>query len=256
MEGCKLWIVGWNFGQPRFQGPLQIHGTKCPVVRHEFVAALEQACRNETKIWDAIESSLPIWLLGNGEDITLTDEACVTLSAIAFERLLRPIRGANEFARAFACLWAPFHRTTVSAAKRVKADPKFEFEQQSWQICQKWAKELYEERNVFSHHRRHKDVATNWTPQQHLVLAAYAYPLTVKLLLERDNAYKLTSDDRGCCNALDALLDRWDPRAEDLLNNEEDWNTYDHYGKPTWSTIVGVERAVQKMAHGDEALKT
>jgi hypothetical protein len=90
-------------------------------------------------------------LLGNGEDITLTDEACVTLSAIAFERLLRPKPKAKEFARAFASLWSPFHRTTVAQAKRVKADPKFGDEQQSWPVCQKWAKELYEERNVFSH---------------------------------------------------------------------------------------------------------
>ena len=220
------------------------------------MAALEQARRNETEIWDAIEFSLPIWLLGNGEDITLTEEACVTLSAIAFERLLRPKPTAKEFASEFACLWSLFNRTTVAQAKRVKADPKFEDEQQSWPVCQKWAKELYEERNVFSHHRRYKDVATNWTPWQHLVLAAYAYPLTVKLLLERANIYKLSSDERGCCHALDALLDRWEPRAEDPFNSEEDWSVYDdRYGKPTWSTIVGFERAVQQLTDCDKAFQ-
>jgi hypothetical protein len=251
-RGGEQWTAGWKFGQPLFQEPLQIRGTKCPDIPPGFVSALEQARRNETETWDAIESSLPIWLLSNGEDMTLTDNACVTLSAIAFERLLRP--KAKEFARAFACLWSPFHRTTVARAKRVKADPRFGDKQQSWPVCQKWAKELYEERNVFSHHRRHEDLATSWTPQQHLVLAAYAYPLTVKLLLERDNAYKLSSDDRGRCNALDALLDRWDPRAEDPLNNEEDWSEYDNrYGKPTWSTIVGFERAVQELTACDKA---
>jgi hypothetical protein len=236
---------GLKFGDFVFQEPLQVHRTGCPEIPGRFVAALEQARRDETETWDAIEASLPIWLLGNSEDMTLSDEACVTLDAIAFERLLRPKPSAQEFAKAFGCLWSQFGRTTVASARRVKADPKFKDEQQSWLVCQKWARELYEERNVFSHHRRHAHVATNWTPGQHLVLAAYTYPLTVKLLLERDGTYTLSDEERGCCFALDPLLDRWKPRAHDPLNNEEDWDSYDdRYGRPTWSKIVGIERAM------------
>jgi hypothetical protein len=159
-----LMIGGWTFGDVVFQEPPQVHGTKCPEIPHEFVAALEQARRDQGEIWDAIEESLSIWLLGNGEDITLSDDACVTLCAIAFERLLRPRRSAKEFAEAFARLWSNFQRTILADAKRVKADPKYKDEQQTWPVCQKWAKELYEERNVFSHHRRHDDLATNWAP--------------------------------------------------------------------------------------------
>jgi hypothetical protein len=238
-----LMTGGLKFGDFVFQVPLQAHGTNCPAIPGRFLAALEQARRDETETWDAIEASLPIWLLGNSEDTTLS--ACVTLDAIAFERLLSPKPSAQEFARAFGCLWSQFGRTTVASARRVKADPKFKDDQQSWLVCQKWARELYEERNVFSHHPRHADIATNWEPSQHLVLAAYTYPLTIKLLLERDGMYALCEEERGCCFALDPLLDRWEPRAQNLLNEEEDWDSYDdRYGRPTWSRIVGIEQAV------------
>jgi hypothetical protein len=248
----ELWIGGWDFGEALFQEPLQVHGTKCPDIPNRFVAALEQARRNENEIWDLIEASLPIWLLGNGEDSTLSHDACVTLCAIAFERLLRPERNALEFAKAFARVWSPFQRTSLSTARRVKPDSRFEDEQQSWSVIQKWARELYEERNVFSHHRRHDDLTTNWQPWQHLVLAAYAYPLTIKLLLEQAGLYRLSADERGCCYALDALLDRWEPRAEDPLNKGQDWSRYDdRYGQPTWSTIVSFE--VEEMADQEEA---
>jgi hypothetical protein len=50
----ERWTAGWKFGQPLFQQPLQIRGTKCPDIPHGFVAALEQARRNETKTWDAL----------------------------------------------------------------------------------------------------------------------------------------------------------------------------------------------------------
>jgi hypothetical protein len=96
-------------------------------------------------------------------------------------------------------------------------------------------------------------VATDWAPWQHLVLAAYAYPLTIKLLLEQAGAYELSADERGCCFALDSLLDRWEPKADNPLNKEEDWDSYDdRYGRPTWSGIVGMERAVQRMLKGSE----
>jgi hypothetical protein len=90
-----LMAGGWNFGQVVFQEPLLVHGTKSPEIPRRFLAALEQARQGEAEIWDAIEASLPIWLLGNSEDITLSDNACVTLCAIAFERLLRPKPGAK-----------------------------------------------------------------------------------------------------------------------------------------------------------------
>jgi hypothetical protein len=248
-----LAIGGWIFGDIVFQEPLQVHRTACPQISGGFVRALDGARRAQTELWDAIEASLPIWLLGNSEEMTLSDEACVMLCAIALERLLRPEPSAKEFAKAFARVWTPFAKTTLAQAKRVKADPKFESKQQSWSVCQKWAKELYEERNVFSHHRRHDGLVTNWAPEQHLVLAAYAYPLTVKLLLEQNGIYTLSADERGRCLALDPLLDRWEPRAENPLNSEEDWIHFDdRYGKPTWSMIVDLECAISKMTNSRE----
>ena len=56
-----------------------------------------------------------------------------------------------------------------------------------------------------------------WTIFEHLLMAAYVFPLAVKLLLEREGHYVLTDTDRGRCWAVDQLLAlaQWTPGVLD-----------------------------------------
>lgn len=68
-------------------------------------------------------------------------------------------------------------------------------------------KELYEARSATAHRGARSEFSQNWSPWQHLVLAAFAYPLTVKLLLAEDGLYAPSVRELGAYEAIDQLLD-------------------------------------------------
>jgi hypothetical protein len=134
------------------------------------------------------------------------------LSALAFERLLSPpgggLKGADDLSRAFATLWKPYTLLTVGVTRKVKPDPDptMAAQQASWAVHRKWIQELYKARNRHAHGGKRTAQSSNWKLWQHVVFAAFAYPLTVKLLLERDQLYQLSARETGACQALDELL--------------------------------------------------
>ena len=130
------------------------------------------------------------------------------LAAIAFERLIEPTKNsAQALASAFADHWAPFAKIRVMDAKRVRPDTKYATVQRDWQLGQKWMKELYEARSAAAHRGTRHELSRNWKTWQHVVIAAFAYPLTVKLRLAEEGLYTLDNRELGACEAFDQLLD-------------------------------------------------
>ena len=125
-RGGGLQIGGLRFKDIVFQRPPQIEGTECRTINNRLLAALNQARRLKAPCVSAIDSSLDAFLLANSETPELDLDSCVMLSAIAFERLLEPLKsGAQETALAFADYWIPFSKVRIANAKRVKPDQKF-----------------------------------------------------------------------------------------------------------------------------------
>ena len=134
-RGGGLQIGGLRFKDVVFQRPPQIEGTSCEAINERLLKALEKAERLKCSAAHAINSSLETFLLANAEAPDLDSDSCVTLSAIAFERLIEPTNNtAQGLASAFADHWAPFVRLTVANAKRIKPDKKYALEQHSWPI--------------------------------------------------------------------------------------------------------------------------
>lgn len=148
---------------------------------------------------------------------------------------------ALDFCEKFASLWAKYGKVTMASARKANPDNnKHRDEQRSWIICKKWAKEFYEQRSSFVHNGDKEELSSNWSVQQHLLLAAFSFPLSVKLLLEKEGQYQLSKTDKSWCHVFEELLNRWDPRAEDPSVNDENW---DEYNRPSWSNIVTSEEA-------------
>lgn len=207
-RGGGLQIGGLRFRDIVFQRPSQIEGTECRTVNDRLLKALKRARRLRAPCVNAIDSSLEIFLLANSETPELDLESCVMLSAMAFERLLEPSKSsAQAVASAFADHWAPFSRIQVAKAKRVRPDEKFAPVQQDWPVHRKWMKELYEARSAAAHRGPRSEFSRNWSAWQHLVIAAFAYPLTAKLRLAEDGFYALSDRELGACDAIDQLLD-------------------------------------------------
>ncbi|MBB3020845.1 hypothetical protein FHR70_003933 [Microvirga lupini] len=176
--------------------------------------ALDKAKSAKIELSERIASSLELFLLGHSETPELSWDTCIMLSAMAFERLLEPKREQGEgtahaLARTFATVWEPFTGQTISDTKgRIKPDndPKFAGAQQNWPLHRKWMKELYEARSSMAHRGNRPKFSQNWKDWQHLVIAAFVYPFTVKLMLAKEGLYQLGDRELGACEALDKLL--------------------------------------------------
>jgi hypothetical protein len=142
------------------------------------------------------------------------------VSAMAFERLLQPPNStAQGVASAFGDYWIPFSRIQIANAKRIRADQKYASDQQDWPLHRKWMKELYEARSAAAHRGPRSEFSQNWAAWQHLVIAAFAYPLMVKLRLAEDGFYSPSDHELGSYEAFDQLLDSnwgngWRKQAE------------------------------------------
>jgi len=209
-RGSSLRIGGLKFEDVLFQCPPHVERTACETVNVQLAKALDRARRSKAPVWDAVSSSLPLFLLGHGETPELNWETCVMLSAIAFERLLEPQQSsALEISKCFAQLWDGHVGVVIKQATRVRADhdPQYAADQQLWPLHRKWMKELYESRSSLAHRGPRAKFRSNWTPAQNIVIAAFVYPLAVKLKLAQTSLYKLTNSELGACDALDHLLD-------------------------------------------------
>jgi hypothetical protein len=207
-RGGGLQIGGLRFKDIVFQRPSQVEGTECGIINDRLLKALKTARRFGTPNAQAIDSSLEVFLLAHSETPELDLESCVMLSAMAFERLLQPSKsGAQAVASAFADYWSPFSRITIADAKRVRPDEQYSSDQQDWPLHRKWMKELYEVRSAAAHRGTRVQFSQNWSAWQHLVIVAFAYPLTVKLMLAEDGFYAPSYRELGACEAIDQLLD-------------------------------------------------
>jgi hypothetical protein len=229
-RGGGLQIGGLRFKDIVFQRPSQIEGTECRTVNNRLLSALKKARRLKAPCASAIDSSLDVFLLANSETPELDLDSCAMLSAMAFERLLEPTKSsAPVLASAFADHWAPFSKIAIANAKRVKPDEKFSTVQQNWPLHRKWMKELYEARSAKAHRGTRSEFSRNWSNEQHLVIAAFVYLLTVKLRLAEDGHYELSNRELGACEAIDQLLDsdwgsgwRRPPEWSNILSHAEE----------------------------------
>lgn len=236
---------GLKFKDVIFQMPLEAYETECPLPSRRFARALNGARTQKTTAWNAIKESLPFFLLGNSETIEMPDETCVLLSALAFERLLqtptKKLNNANDVSKAFGLLWEKYSTLLLADAHRILVDPcvRYGQAQSAWPIHRKWMKELYEARSEQAHGQMNPARSSNWHPQQHIVVAAFVYPLSVKLRLAQEGQYKLDAREQGACEALDKLLD-------------SDWGSgWEH--PPEWSNILSKSEGSREL---DEFLQS
>ena len=208
-RGLSSRTGGLTYDRIIFQQPLQIDYTKLKNdVPSRMLCALESARSSQSPAWKAIESSLGFFLRGHADDQELTDDECVLLSVIAFERLLCP-SGPNalKFSEVFTNIWKSCHDKLLHEAAPIKPDLKYAKAQNEWPIRKKWAKEFYEIRSSVAHQGHRDDRSINWSSEQHLVAAAFSYPLAIKLKLATESRYVLSETELGACDAFDSLLD-------------------------------------------------
>lgn len=235
-RGGSLRVGGRKVTDTVFQQPYQIEGTRCDGVNTRLIQAVIKAEKKAPDLFAAIETALDMFLLGHSEAPELDDHTCIMLSAMAFERLLEPKKsGSVGLAESLADLFQRFPHRLISASSWIKCDnnTKWQAEQLTWPLRRKWMKELYEARSSQAHRGPKPEFSSNFEPEKHMVIAAFVFPLVIKLKLVDAGLYKLSSDEIASCGVLDALID-------------SDWGTgFDN--PPQWPRILDEAQAARSL---------
>lgn len=90
-----------------------------------------------------------------------------------------------------------------------------------------WLKEFYRVRGDFAHGRLTTRQPMAWSALEHLTLAAIAFPLLVRCLLQGAGAYALTRDDVAAVEVFESFADQagFLTAPPDARNSMDSWWT-------------------------------
>jgi hypothetical protein len=206
------WDGGYKHGAFKFNIPVQCSVRDAVDVDEPFLAALDKANSAGSATIQRLRSALPFVELANTDDDLQTEHAEAILMGAAFEQLLAR-DGKYEMAKAFGTLVEKFGSETVATAQKLRPDIEIDTSdaaraaaQPKWWVHRKWLKELYDLRSSMVHEGGHDAHKWGWQLNEHLVMAAFVFPLTIKMLLEQEGHYALSSADEAQCKAIDKLL--------------------------------------------------
>jgi hypothetical protein len=217
---------GYRHGNVKFTLPLQCSLSNRAVVDQALLAALDSAHIADCKTIRRLRYALPFVNLANTDDDQMTEIPEAILMASAFEQILCVCGNAKkyELGEKFGVLFKSFGSVTVAEAKRVRcgieidqSKPDRAAAQPKWWVHRKWMEELYAVRNKSAHKGTTGGKAWGWNPAEHLVMAAWVFPLAVKLLLHGDGHYALSDADNVRCLTVDTLLATTDWAEEDRI---------------------------------------
>lgn len=223
------WDGGYRHGKFTASVPLQVSIKDVTEVDEPFLAALDRAYAAKSKTIVRLRTALPFVQLANTDDDVMSEHAEAILMGSAFEQVFATEK-KRELTTAFGDLLKRHGSVTVADAQKTRPDinihPDYAATQPTWWVHQKWIEELYDLRSSAVHDGGHGQRKWGWSLNEHLVMAAYAFPLTVKLLLAAEGHYTLTSADETQWKSIDKLLGvtGWDGDEDSEEDNGRAWH--------------------------------
>lgn len=209
----RNWDGGYRHGEVKFNAPLQCSLRDPATVDEALLEALNKDGVASCETVRRLRYALPFVSLGNTDDDLMSEDAEAILMGSAFEQLLRGAGSAYKLGRAFGTLFGSCGSVTVEDAKISRpgieidtSTPTRAAAQPKWWVHRKWMEELYDVRSKSVHEGTAVGRTWGWSPSEHLVMAAWVFPLAVKPLLQRDGCYTFSDDDKCRCLAVDKLL--------------------------------------------------
>ncbi len=204
---------GYKHGQVKFSAPLQCSLHEPATVDDALLKSLDCGNARQCETTQRLRYALSFVQLANTDDGLMTEPAEAILMGSAFEQLLRGDGSAYNLGRKFDVLFKSCGGVTVEDAKKARSGIKIDESkperaavQPQWWVHRKWIEELYNVRNKSAHEGTAIGQNWGWSPAEHLLMAAWVFPLVVKLLLQRDSYYTFSDDDTSRCLAVDKLL--------------------------------------------------
>jgi len=205
----ELRIAGRKHGNIRFTVPPQADSRDAVPLDTGLVEALNKALTGNGQVMRRLKPALAFLSLATTDSDATRTPAEVILMAAAFEQLLNAHK-ARDLSQKLGDLFQSFGSVTVgnvlTARPGIAVDRRYATAQGTWFAHRKWIEEFYQLRNAYVHGESLSARTWGWTPFEHLVMAAFVFPLTVKLILLQQGCYILSRTGRVHCGALDLLL--------------------------------------------------
>jgi hypothetical protein len=148
-------------------------------------------------LWDHFRDSITAFVRANTDNPEIAPQSEVVDTVGAFERLLG-VWGADRLKQEFECHFRPRRDIKPKDAPRVPPALR-----NGPSLRRLWIADFYEHRNPHAHGSQSTEPGLLWDRREHLLLAAYAFPLLVKSLLNEAGLYALTSDDQDSIDAFE-----------------------------------------------------
>ena len=167
----------------------------------ETLCAALQKSASDNK-WEPYGLSLPLFNLANTDSNLMSERVEVVLTVSAFERLLEAKPKATELVDHFGREFSVSKDVNRSKFARI---PPQRFAKRS-RVREVWMEDLFALRGSLAHGHHDASYPALWSLHEHLLLAALAFPLLVKLRLSSDGYYTLTQTDRAAIDAFEHLV--------------------------------------------------
>ncbi len=220
---------GPKHGEIHFTMPL--HSSSCQFqVEVDFLASLNAADAARSPIVERLKAVLPLVRLANTDNDVMTLDAEAALMGFAFEQYFQ-VDKARDLAAKFDALFNVHGKTTALAAQANRPgiypgpDPRYTQAQLGWFVAKIWMLELHQYRSAVAHGGSLSGRTWGWSPFEHLVMAAFVFPLAVKLSLANEGLYLLSREDKIRCRSVDALLSQTDWANEQGSSMHTHWQS-------------------------------
>jgi hypothetical protein len=182
-------VGGYKHGEVKFTAPLQCLLSQPATVDAALLAAFDRGNAEHCETVRRLRSALPFVNLANTDDELMTELAEAILMGSAFEQLLDGDGRAYKLSRKFGALFQAWGRVTVADAKKARSGiaidrskPEHTAAQLKWWVHQKWIEELYDVRSKSVHEGTVGSRSWGWVPSEHLLMAAWVFPLDVRFI--------------------------------------------------------------------------
>ncbi|HKR65369.1 MAG TPA: hypothetical protein VJZ00_16675 [Thermoanaerobaculia bacterium] len=201
--------------------------------------------------WVRWQNAIDCFNFANTDDSSIPLHVEWVMTAAAFQRLTDSASGAEAVASAFESALQPEKPIAARDANVRQFNPKVS----ARSLRSVWAWEFYSLRGEYAHGKLTTKREHSWEPYEHLFLAAVAFPLLVKTLLENAGLYQRTDDDWAQIDAFETLLDSdfFTPPADSRHSWDTVWARLQtqHHGRRQVRKIVN--ELFEKMGREDAA---
>lgn len=185
----------------RFVMPAHLVTQGEPTLNLPLLSALQALPTLPPAIQEHVGASVSQFLLANGDSPDVPPDVEATASYSALERLIDD-HGIGKVRPGLLALLSAADGTPCAQLLRDKLPP-FEADRPTFA---KWVGQLYNLRGRLAHGKSAAGYKSDWLQFEHLVAAAFAYPLALKGLLAKHGLYELTDDDVARVLGLEGLL--------------------------------------------------